>query len=58
MKDLKAFLGGKTRAKTVSWDSHKEKCEELFLISGWILRKLTEKFSFSAQTCDYFIVLS
>ena len=31
-----------------------ENCEEMFLITGWILRKVAEKFPFSARICDYF----
>ena len=48
----------KTRTKTVNFGSHKVNCKELFLISGWMLREVAEKFTFSAQTCDCFIAIS
>ena len=51
------FLVTKTRTKTVNCNSHNENCED-FLISDWILRKVEENISFSAQTCDHFIATS
>ena len=51
------ILVTKTRTKTVNCDSHKVNCEELFLISGWTLGEVSEKFTFSVQTCGRYIAL-